>query len=577
MSAIDSRSVIAISAGVVVWAGLAFAGAARADCRDPFGKRDQVLEFHLHTTTATWTAFQDSELEGEGCDDQYPYFSAGFRCGGDEPLITIGFRRKRDRSETRAKLPIKLDFNREVVGQRWPAARGALGFRKLTLNSGMADDAGRARSPGAPANPGTLSALLTEYLAWRLMKEELPEASGVAFARVTVHFDDTGATRDQGLYVLIEDIDRTAVRARFGADADGGTLVKTTDLGCVDQVEYDDGPPNAATDLFTTWLAEDPAGFPGTWYQRTDQAMHLDPLLRQEALRELLANTADTVLGNRNNYFALDRQDDRRWYLPWDLDDMFRPFPQVRPPETPFVKACAGGAGCRANVAGQKTRDNPEIRRRYLEIMCQLANGVARESKLVDELLALDRQVRPILAAEVESVWKPLKRDPLDAAVEGTYAAEVERMKAWIPARIQAVRALIEAEGVACATGCQTGAVDTCEAGGHASRRSCVAGAWGPCETLAVGTGGAGGAGAGGAGAGGMTDGTGGRGATGGVAGTDDGGTAEDPPAAVPPGSGGCGCTLAFGPGQDRADGSLNRGTLVLLLFALVARARRRR
>ena len=104
MSAHDPKRLVAFSTLV---AALAFAGEARADCRDPFGKPDEVLDFHLHTTTATWMAFQESRLEGEGCDDQYPYLAAQFRCGDDEPLITIGFRRKRDRSETRAKLPLK--------------------------------------------------------------------------------------------------------------------------------------------------------------------------------------------------------------------------------------------------------------------------------------------------------------------------------------------------------------------------------------------------------------------------------------------------------------------------------------
>ena len=67
--------------------------------------------------------------------------------------MSIGFRRKRDRSQTLQKLPIKLDFNRNVSGQRWPAARGNLGFRKLSLNSGQSDDAGRSAAWAAPATP----------------------------------------------------------------------------------------------------------------------------------------------------------------------------------------------------------------------------------------------------------------------------------------------------------------------------------------------------------------------------------------------------------------------------------------
>jgi hypothetical protein len=448
---------------------------AAADCKDPFADPDDVLDFHLQTTSASWEAFKISQ--SDGCDDQYPYFAAEFRCGDEEPYIAIEFRRKRDRSETRQKLPIKLDFNRSVSGQRWPQTSGNLGFRKLTLNSGQSDDAGRTGF--GPANPGTLSALLTEHLAWRLMREVLPEASRVAYARLTLHFSDTGAQQYQGLYVLIEDIDRTAVRARFATDQ--GLLVKTTDLACADEVVFDDGPPNVAGELFSSWLALDPESFPDSWYDRTDEAMHLDPLLRQEALRELLANTADTVLGNRNNYFALDLQGDRRMYLPWDLDDMFRPFPQVRAPDTPLVRNCTGGSGCRLNTLGLNVRDNAQIRPRYLEAMCQLSQGLASESKLLAQLEALDALVRPIVATEVGPVWAASGRDPLDAGTAGTYASEFERMKTWIPARIQAVRALIEAEGVSCPSSCQQGDTASCDFGGVSGQRVCTGGSWSAC------------------------------------------------------------------------------------------------
>lgn len=450
---------------------------ALAGCDDPFRDPDEILDFHLRTTAETWAQFQSADKD-DGCDEQYPYFAAEFRCGDEEPYLSLQFRRKRDRSQTFWKLPIKLDFNRSVAGQRWPAARGDLGYRKLSLNSGQSDDAGRAAG-GRPANPGTLSALLTEHLAWRLMRQELPESSGVAFARLTVHFTDTNETRYQGLYVLVEDIDRTAVRGRFGKDE--GLLMKTTDLGCVDEVVFDDGPPNSASELVSAWLTEDPAQYPAGWYARTNEALQLDPLLRQEALRELLANTGDTVLGNRNNYFALDLRGERRIYLPWDLDDMFRPFPQVRAPETPFFHACVSGAGCTPNQVGLRIREQSEIRRHYLELMCQLTNGVAQEEKLVSELQALDALVRPIVAEEVEPVWAPVGRNPLDGTLEGTYASEVERMKQWIPERIRAVRGLIEAEGVACPAGCDEGASVPCEASGRQGHRVCTSDRWGAC------------------------------------------------------------------------------------------------
>ena len=398
--------------------------------------------------------------------------------------MSIGFRRKRDRSQTLQKLPIKLDFNRNVSGQRWPAARGDLGFRKLSLNSGQSDDAGRTAGMGRAGNPGVLTAILTEHLAWRLMRQEIPEASGVAYARLTLHFTDTGETRTQGLYVLVEDIDCAAIRSRFGADQ--GLLVKTTDLGCVDEVEFDDGAANSASDLFAAWLAALPTDFPGGWTARTDEAMHLDELLRQEALRELLANTGDTVLGNRNNYYAFDPV--RRPAL----------VPALGPGRhVPALPAGTGGGHaarprlhgrdrCTPNPIGAAIRDNAEIRPRYLEIMCRLASGVARESKLLADLQALDALIRPIIATEVPVLWTPAGKDPLDVSVDGTYASEVERMKTWIPARVQAVRRMIEAEGVGCPASCQEGATATCAYYGLPSQRVCAGGVWGDCERIAV-------------------------------------------------------------------------------------------
>jgi MYXO-CTERM domain-containing protein len=503
-------------------AALTVAGRADASCADPFANPDEILDFRLRTTSTAWAELKASEPAPADtlCEEQYPYFPAEFQCASDEMPLSVGVRRKRDRTQTLQKLPLKLDFNFSVAGQRWPASRGELGFRKLTLNSGMADDAGRMAGMGREGDPGVLSALLTEALAWRLMRRELPDASGVAYARVTLELTDTGEQWYQGLYILLEDIDRTTVRARYAADQ--GLLTKTTDPSCPDEPVFDDGPPNSATDAFNGWLALVPADFPGGWYARTEQALALDELLRQEAFREVLANTTDTVLGNGNNRLTLDLAGGKRRYLPWDLDDLFRPFPQVHEPTTPLVRACESGFGCTQNPLATLIRDDPEIRPRYLEQLCLMTNGVLEESRVLSELAAVDALIRPILAEEVPVLWAPAGLDPLNAAVEGTYAAEVERMKSWIPARIQAVRALVAAEGVACAAGCEEGSVRSCDYQGLPSQRACRAGAWSACTPVApTGSGGAAGSGSAGtpaAGASGAA--SGGAPGSGGVAGS---------------------------------------------------------
>ena len=224
---------------------------------------------------------------------------------------------------------------------------------------------------------------------------------------------------------------------------------------------------------------------------------------------------------------------------------MFRPFPQVRAADTPLVHACTGGIGCTPNPIGAAIRDNAEIRPRYLEIMCRLASGVARESKLLADLQALDALIRPIIATEVPVLWTPAGKDPLDVSVDGTYASEVERMKTWIPARVQAVRRMIEAEGVDCPASCQEGATATCAYYGLPSQRVCAGGVWGDCERIAVPPGSGGTTGTAGApGATGLagTGGASGSGATSGSGGM--AGAASSSPPGVTSNGSGCGCTI---------------------------------
>jgi hypothetical protein len=434
-----------------------------ADCDDPFGDPDDILALHLQMSRADWSGIRFDDQVGNGCDAQFPYFEVEFRCGDDEPWIDIGARRKRGDQrgrDTDEKPPIKLDFNRVLMGQRWPAARGNLGFRKLSLNNGQEDNPG-----------GQLTALLTEHYSWRLMRAEVPAASGVAYARIYVHFTDDDEVEYHGLYILIEDIDRTAIRARFGAD--DGTLLKTTTGSCRNRTVFDDMAPNSSTDAFDAWDALSPGDFPGTWYDQTDEAIVLDELLRAEALRDVLANGADTVLGNNySNFYSWDSKTSaRRHYLPWDLDDVFRPFPQ----QVPFDRALE--TNC--SVIGDPTRCETEVGQRYLEIACQLTQGTLAPERLLADFAALDAVLRPIIAEEIPLVWPD--DDPLDPNTAGTYANEYDRMVTWISERIPDVRAQIEARGVTCAESCQSGLSEPCEFLHCEGVRSCDSGRWTTC------------------------------------------------------------------------------------------------
>jgi hypothetical protein len=438
---------------------------AWADCSDPFADPNDILELNLRVSQADWAILLDNP--SLGCNEQYPYVPAEFWCGEESP-ITIGVRHKRGDQrglDTDQKPPLKLDFNQQLMGQRWPAAMGDFGFRKLTLNNGQEDNPG-----------GVLTALLTEHLSWRLMQAEVPAASGVAYARLNVHFTDDNSSEYHGLYILIEDIDRTAIKRRYGAHQ--GTLLKTTTGGCRDKVVYDDLiAPNAATNGYDEWRAKDPADYPGAWMAETDKALYLDQLLRAEALRDVLANGRDTVLGrNYSNYFSFDQAQDKRRYLPWDLDDVFRPYPQDVNFDAPMQVLDDLGE---CSPVGDLTRCAPEIRDRYLEVACQLINGTLSVDNLLAQFDAVDNLVRPIIPEEVALVWP--NDDPLDATDETTYAAEYVRIRQWIQDRIPSVRAQIEARGVSCPTTCEANAAEACEYLRCPGTRSCVDGQWTTC------------------------------------------------------------------------------------------------
>ncbi len=77
-------------------------------------------------------------------------------------------------------------------------------------------------------------------------------------ARVFVQLTVEGVNEYHGVYVLIEDLDKTAVRRRLGTTC--GRLMKTTQVECPDEVDFDDGVPNESAARFQSWLsATDPS------------------------------------------------------------------------------------------------------------------------------------------------------------------------------------------------------------------------------------------------------------------------------------------------------------------------------
>lgn len=473
--------------------------AARADCNDPFGKPHEVLDFHVRMKRADWNQLLAFTLRPDDCVGKYPEFRAEFRCGTSEPWLKVAVRKKRGTErgvEAPQKPPLKIDINEEFMGQvpeargqRWPAALGPLGYRKLTLNNGQAN-----KPSGATF---LLPVLLKEHVALRLSRREIALAPGTAYAKLFIHFEDRPDPEYHGVYILIEDIDRSAIERR-GPPA-RGRLIKQTKPSCAPEVEFDDGLPNPSVAAFDAWIKKDPGSYRGGWLAETEKGLDLEALLRQEAIREILVNGTDTILNNTgtaqklgNNYFAFDpRAGAFRQYIGWDMDQAFghlytlcMPTPYKCAPQTPLLAQCNQPLDPNLSILGRLTVCQPEIQRRYLETMCQLINGSLSAAEIIKVWDEADRTVRPVIPLERQPIWNG--RDPLDVKIDMSYGAEYVRLRSWIPQRVASVRQQITARGIACPTGCPAGAAETCRVLSCAGVRRCDKGLWTPCEVPAT-------------------------------------------------------------------------------------------
>jgi MYXO-CTERM domain-containing protein len=483
------------SAKLLVSAGLGVflhAESARADCNDPFGKPNELLDFHLRLSQADWMALLNNRLPSTdgnpgACDDQYREFKAEFRCGSEGPWLKIAMRKKRGEErgvEAPLKPPLKLDINEdfmgtvpEAKGQSWPAHMGRFGFRKLTLNNGQGN---RFMNRTIP-----LPVLMAEHVTLRLLKREVPTAPGTAYAKVTIHTENKPDGEYHGVYVLIEDIDRPALLRRFNRN--DGRLVKSSKDACPVEVQFDDGPPNASRAAYDSFIAKNPAMFPGTWLAEANKGLDLDTLLRQEAIREILVNGDDTIATSVTdsreglNFYYYEPREGLRHYMPWDVDLAFGQQNENCAPNSlkclPTERVGRWCGGVRSRV-GAATVCQTEIRKRYLEVMCQLINGSMASEEILKVWEEAYSTIKDTVPLEKDLIWGG--RDPSSTAIDKSFGAEYVRLKSWIPARINSVRSQIS-----CAPGCTAGASEACTFLTCAGQRRCENNRWTTCQPMA--------------------------------------------------------------------------------------------
>jgi spore coat protein CotH len=284
-------------------------GAASADQAAAFFDDSAVREIRIDFPDSNW---YNTLFQSHARDPEDPYFPARFR-SGDIDLGTIGVRFKGNSSFQRngIKKPFKLDFNRYDENATF------LGLKKLNLNNGD---------------------LQPDFLREKLLHDFAGKRSAAlrsVFVRLYVN------DSFYGLYLAVEQPDKTMMQSRYGEGEDGNLYEAEERMGGAGA-----GRPNLS------WLGTSQSAYENVYLLKTNEEANdfsglirfLDILnntptaelperieatcdvenwLHGMAINNLFVNL-DSYLGVGAEYYLYQRSGDGRFvHIQWDHNESF--------------------------------------------------------------------------------------------------------------------------------------------------------------------------------------------------------------------------------------------------------------
>jgi len=260
----------------------------------------KLNDIRLTFAPGDWEKLRETYLEDT-------YYKVAFRWR-DAKIVTIGLRSRGNGSRNAAKPGLKLDFNQYVKDQTFA------GFKSLVLDNLVQD-----------------RTMMAERLSMQLFRRMGIPAPRVAHVRLFVN------DKFEGLYTLVEPVDKTFLKTHLGEDS--GQLFDyewVSDynfeyLGA-DTAQYAPAPFKPKTneknpDLktlvdFIRTINEAPDDqFAGALTEFLDAEKYLDYLAVETFLAEIDGQLGDWGL---NNFYLYRLADKRQFvFLPWDKDVTF--------------------------------------------------------------------------------------------------------------------------------------------------------------------------------------------------------------------------------------------------------------
>lgn len=378
-------------------------------------------------------------------DEGKPYFTARVESGG-ETLERIGVRFKGNASFWRndAKKPFKLDFN------RYDEKATFFGLKKLNLHN-------------FDLSPDFMREKLFHDLSARYV-----EAPRTVYVRLIVN----GAP--YGLYLAVEQVDKTMMRDRYGSREDGNLYEADVDYSrgnrypALAYLGPDQAPYEGLYQLQTNETRNDYSGLiefieildtspPEELRERLEQVADVRNWLHGLALNNLMVNL-ESYVGVGSEYFAYQRDRDGRFvHIAKDANESFGTTgdgtprlaePMKMPPFwLPFDVGWSGPWAERPLF--ERLMETPEYRRLYLRMLARyLREGFNPEEvgRRVDELAGLIRDevyadpLKPYSNADFETALESRIVSPwhtilgIKEFVEGRY----NYLRPWLDEKAEA-------------------------------------------------------------------------------------------------------------------------------------------
>ncbi|MBL8176364.1 MAG: CotH kinase family protein [Bryobacterales bacterium] len=385
----------------------------RADQAAAFFDDTAVREIRLYFDDANW---YNALFQSHSSNAEDPYFPARFQYG-DTVIDKIGARFKGNASFRRGgvKKSFKLDFNLYDDNAKF------LGLKKLNLNNGD---------------------LQPDFLREKLFLDFAGKyIAAMRAVHVRVYVNDVF----YGLYIAVEQPDKTMMESRFGDDEDGNLYEAAEQGGTMAYLGADTAAYQRAFELKTNEETADYSGLiqfldilnntPATELEaKLSTIADVDNLLYGIALNILYVNL-DSYAGSASEYYLYQRTSDKKFiHIHWDLNESFGTTgdgsPRIATPATleAFWLPSSATTGTRPGGGGannarplmEKLWAVDAFKRTYLRMLARMMREGFDESTYTARVKQLADLIRPHV---IEDPNKLFTAAQFEAALNSTVAS----------------------------------------------------------------------------------------------------------------------------------------------------------